>query len=93
MRTMLDDYYSRRYEKWDRKASVPYQSYRRARGEWDCGFISYENDRSIEEKMEFVLDHKLGGAMIWNIGTGYLPEERRSKRHPYLKAAWEALFE
>jgi len=93
MRTLLDDYYSRRYEKWDRDAHVPYQTYTRARGDWDCGFISYENERSIEDKMEYVLDEGLGGAMVWNIGTGYLPDERRRDRHLYLTAAWEALFE
>jgi len=93
MRTMFDDYYHRRYEEWDPRAVVPYLSFSRPRGDWDCGFISYENERSIGEKMEYALDEELGGAMVWNIGTGYLPDERRSKRHPYLKAAWESLFE
>jgi chitinase len=93
MRTLMDDYYSRKYEEWDSRAKVPYLSYRRAHGDWECGFISYENERSVEEKMEYVRDGDLGGAIVWNIGTGYMPDASRSKRHPYLKAAWEALYE
>jgi GH18 family chitinase len=53
--------------------------------------ISYEDERSITRKMQYVKAMDLGGAMVWNIGTGYLPDESRSKRHPYLRAAWEAL--
>jgi len=91
MRTMMDDYYSKRYAQWDSKARVPYLSFPKARGDLACGMISYEDERSITRKMQYVKAMDLGGAMVWNIGTGYLPDESRSKRHPYLRAAWEAL--
>lgn len=91
MRAMMDDYYVKRYEKWDAKAEAPYLTYKRAKGEWDCGFISYENEQSITAKMEYVNDEDLGGAIVWNIGTGYYPKNSKSKRHPLLKTAWDTL--
>jgi chitinase len=91
MRTLMDKYYVKKYEKWDAKAQVPYVSYKKAKGEWDCGFISYENEKSITAKVEYMKDEGLGGAIVWNIGTGYYPNKSSSKRHPLLKAAWEAL--
>jgi len=91
MRTMMDDYHNKGAEKWDPRAAVPYLSFSKARGDFDCGFISYENERSIEAKMEYVLDRDLGGAIVWNIGTGYFTAAPRQKRHRLLEAAWEAL--
>ncbi len=93
MRTMMEDYYTKKAVKWDSRAEVPYLSFTKARGAMKCGYISYENERSIEAKMEYVLKEDLGGAMVWNIGTGYFPDASRSKRHPLLKAASNALFE
>lgn len=91
MRTMYDEYYSKRYEKWDSSARVPYLSFMRPKGELNCGFISYENERSIEYKMEYMEDRDYGGAIVWNIGTGYFTDESRSKRHKLLKSAYDAL--
>jgi chitinase len=91
MRTMMEDYYTRRSVEWDKKAKVPYLSFKKAQGDFECGFISYENERSIEEKVSYMKKNDLGGVMIWNIGTGYFPENSKSKRNPLLKKAWEVL--
>ncbi len=92
MRTMMGDYYTKKSVKWDSRAEVPYLSFTRARGAMDCGYISYENERSVTAKMAYVRDESLGGAMVWNIGTGYFPDASQSKRNPLLKAAWTGLF-
>lgn len=92
MRTMMEGYYKRKYENWDSIAKVPYLSSSKPLGELACGFISYENERSIEEKVDYMKRMDLGGVMVWNIGTGFYPEASRSKRHPLLKAAWESLY-
>jgi len=91
MRTMMEDYYKKKYEKWDSKAKVPYLSSSKKIGDFECGFISYENKRSVEEKVAYTKRMNLGGVMVWNIGTGYFPENSVSKRHPLLSATWEAL--
>ena len=93
MRTLMDDYYKSKYERWDSLAEVPYLSFKSEQGEYDCGFISYENEESVKEKVEYAKRKNLGGIMVWNIGTGYYPENRKSKRHALLKEAWEVLTE
>lgn len=91
MRTMIDEYYKRTSEKWDSKAKSPYLSFTKKKGEFECGFISYENERSVKEKVTYMKKSDLGGVLVWNIGTGYFPENRASKRHPLLKTVWETL--
>jgi len=91
MRTMMEDYYKRKYEEWDNKAKVPYLSSSKKIGDFECGFISYENKRSVEEKVAYMKRMNLGGVMVWNIGTGYFPKNSVSKRHPLLSATWDAL--
>lgn len=91
MRTLEDDYYAKRYEKWDATAQVPYLSFSKKRGDLACGFISYENERSIAAKTAYVTSQALGGALVWNIGTGYMPDNSRSKRHPLLGAVYKGL--
>jgi len=91
MRTMMEDYYKRSYEKWDSRAKVPYLSFKKKQGDFECGYISYENTRSVKEKVAYVKDTDLGGVLVWNIGTGYFPEKSASRRNPLLKAIWESL--
>lgn len=92
MRTMFEEYYTKRYEKWDSTAAVPYLSFKKARGDFRCGFVSYENERSVARKAQFVQEEGLGGVLMWNIGTDYRPDVlRRSERHPLLMAVRGAL--
>lgn len=91
MRTLMEDYHVSSKEKWDRTAKVPYLTFREPKGDFGCGFISYENKRSIEEKVSYMQRSGLGGVLVWNIGTGYFPENSTYERHPYLEWAWEAM--
>jgi chitinase len=91
MVTMMKDYYKKKNEKWDSDAKVPYLSFRKTTGDFKCGFVSYENERSVEEKVKYAKRADLGGIMVWNIGTGYFMDKSPSKRNPLLKTAWETL--
>jgi len=91
MRTLMDGYYVRKYERWDSRAEVPYLTLPVPMGDLHCGFISYENERSVEEKVTYTHTHGLGGILVWNIGTGYYPDAGYGERHPLLKAASDAL--
>jgi chitinase len=91
MRTLAQEYYDRRYERWDPVAQAPYLSFQTPQGAQKCGFISFENDKSIQAKMELVRDRGLGGALVWNIGTGYFPGGVRGREHSLLGSAYGAL--
>ena len=91
MRTLMDEYYKKTYERWDSRAKVPYLSFKRKTGDMDCGYISYENENSIEDKVQYVNRNDYGGVMVWNIGTGYFPDASKRKRHSLLKTAWNTL--
>jgi chitinase len=40
-----------------------------------CNFLSYENAQSIAAKGAWANRNGLGGAIIWNIAEGYVPEQ------------------
>lgn len=85
MRTLMEEYYKKKYAKWDSTANVPYLSYKKKEGDMSCGFISYEDERSVTEKVSYAKRFNLGGVMVWNIGTGYYPDERsREEKHHLL---------
>lgn len=48
---------------WDNTAQVPY-AYNASKKL----FVTYEDQRSIDLKAKYVLDHKLGGIMFWQLG-------------------------
>ena len=91
LRTVDSQYYRRSSEEWDKEANVPYLSFRSAKGDYECGFISYENKRSVRAKATYARDEDLGGVIFWNIGTGYYPDERGTKKHPLLREVAQVL--
>lgn len=88
MRTMLGDYYASKRERWDTKAQVPYVSFTKETGDFSCGFISYENKRSLALKGEYVRKQGLGGVIVWNLGTGYAPDSGSKNRHALLRSIY-----
>jgi len=48
---------------WHDVAKVPY-AYNKAKKQ----FVTYEDKRSVDLKMKYVIDHKLGGIMFWQLG-------------------------
>jgi chitinase len=55
--------------RWDEKACVPYLV--RSDG---AVFVSYDDERSVGLKAEFVRDHRLRGVIIWEITLDYMPD-------------------
>jgi chitinase len=89
MRVFQSDYYKKSYEKWDTTARVPYVSFKKKQGAYECGFISFENEKSVRIKAQYALDKKLGGVMLWNLGNDYLP--RSSKKFPLLRVVRQTI--
>jgi chitinase len=78
---------------WDKKARAPYL-FRESSSRTDayCSYVSFDDERSIEEKTDFVRDENLGGMMMWTLAQGYLPEADRGDRHPLLDAASKGIL-
>lgn len=53
--------------RWDDKAKVSYLSINNTGSDYDA-FISYNDARSVREKVEFAKEKGLGGVMIWHLG-------------------------
>jgi len=73
---------------WDGHAQVPYLNLEDPRL-----FISFENARSIERKVAYAEQERLGGVMIWEIGGGFLDGESSGNRNPLLRAVKESTFQ
>jgi len=55
-------------EHWDNNAHVPYLLGANGLN----SFLSYDNDVSIKEKGQYVVDHNLAGVIIWEITGDYI---------------------
>ena len=69
--------------RFDDTAQVGYRSYAQPGyvpandpGANPAGFLSYEDERSIAAKGQWVRETGVGGAILWTINYGYLPESR-----------------
>lgn len=64
--------YKPEYYRWDDKAKVPYLSINKDGSASDM-FISYNDARSVHEKVKYVKEKGLGGVMLWELGRECLP--------------------
>lgn len=69
----LDEY------EWDDKAGVPYLNLSQPRV-----FVSFDNERSISEKMNYVKSNRIGGVMIWDISGAF--SQNTTPKDPLLQA-------
>jgi chitinase len=73
---------------WDAVAKVPYLSFNT--GIPSAGqFLTYDNELSITDKIQYAQTNHLGGWIIWNLQGDYLP--LASEKHPLLKAVKDAI--
>jgi len=84
-------YYDAAARRWDDLAKVPYLTFSTPKGPSQCNFVSYDDEQSIGEKGAHVKANGLGGAIIWTIGQGHLPNAPVGSQDPVLKAAYNAI--
>ncbi len=72
--------------RWDDAAFVPYLSFADETGPEGCGYISYEDERSLRVKTAYVASEGLGGVIIWTINQGYVADATPGARNPLLAA-------
>jgi chitinase len=84
-------YYDAAARRWDDLAKVPYLTFSTPKGPSQCNFVSYDDEQSIGEKGAHVKANGLGGAIIWTIGQGHMPNAPVGSQDPVLKAAYNAI--
>lgn len=89
-RELITSYYRQEYYRWDDDAKISFLSIDRE-GASNDEFWSYNDERSCREKVEFVRRKGLGGVIIWELGSGYLPTQPSGRRLPQLSAVHEAI--
>jgi chitinase len=61
--------YLGKYRHWDEKAKVPYLIFPETKT-----LVSFDDEESISLKAQYVVDHKAGGVIIWEITGDYLED-------------------
>lgn len=78
---IMDQYYQQNRYHWDSQADVPYLSINQS-GSANDKFISYDNEQSLKDKIDYAKQQNLSGVMIWGLGSGYrssMPAGQRDK--------------
>ena len=89
--SIMSLYYDAGARRWDDLAKVPYLTFTTPKGPSQCNYVSYDDEQSIAEKGAHVKANGLGGAIIWTIGQGHLPNAPAGSQDPVLKAAYNAI--
>jgi chitinase len=90
---IMTSYYSSAAAQWDSFACVPYLSFAVATGPKGCGYISYDDDRSIGGKGAYLKAQGLGGAIMWEINEGYIATAPAGPRNPLLTSIRQHLLQ
>jgi len=83
---IMTSYYDAASHHWDDTAKAPYLGYSSPHGPQGCTFVSYEDEQSILEKGKYAAQMGLGGAIVWTINQGHLPNAPEGQRDPLMKA-------
>lgn len=89
---IMDSYYDTAALRYDTAADATYLTFSSPKGPQGCTFISYEDERSVAAKGKYVLDHQLGGEIIWTINQGYWPKAPNGDKNRLLRATYRALY-
>lgn len=76
--------------RWDEIAQSPYLSIDLPGSSGDM-FISFNDERSIKAKIDFMRRKGLGGFIIWELAGDYRPDQSKENQRPLRKAMQEAL--
>lgn len=74
--------YSLSESHWDNKAKASYLSIQRPGKKV---FVSYDNSKAVQAKIDYARNKNLGGVFVWDLSAGYLKDNPSGKRNPLLK--------
>lgn len=87
-RNIVNEYYSTKFYFFDKVGGAPYLSSAQGIGPRRCTFLSYEDETSVKLKADFIKQQGLGGAIVWTINQGYLPQ--KSESNPLLRILYQS---
>lgn len=87
---LLQKYYQPEYYHWDESARVPYLKIDKPDDAEDM-FVSFNDERSVAEKVQYMQGMGLGGLMLWSMQLDYRPDQPEGQRRPIMQAIREAL--
>jgi|GEM_PF-3462239 len=71
---IMDQYYNPQHYRWDLAAQAAYLSFDYPGSSNDM-FISYDNETTCYEKVDYVREKGIGGIIIFQLGGGWRPNE------------------
>jgi chitinase len=71
--------------RWDSNANAPYLSIA-ASGTNPAYYVSFENETSLQLKVDYAQDHGYGGVIIWQLAGGYRPDRPAGSRDELMQA-------
>ncbi len=89
-RGIMDSYSGIGSYHWDSGALVPYISIHAAAGAGDM-FISFDDPRSVAEKVKWAIAQGLLGVTMWHLNMGFNPNAPAGQKHPLVSAIKAAL--
>lgn len=87
---LLDKHYKPEYAHWDDKAKVPYLSIDKP-GTIDDMFVSYNDERSVAEKIKYMQEIGMGGLMLWTLEKDYRPAQPVGQRRPIMQTIRQSM--
>lgn len=86
---MMEDYAESGRYHWDEQAKAAWIGIS-SEDSTQRKFISFDDERAIREKIDYVRDQGIGGIMIWELTGGYRGNMPAGKRDPLLQTVKEA---
>lgn len=87
---MMEKFYRPENYHWDDIAQAPYLSIDLPGSAGDM-FISFNDERSVKAKIDFIKQKGLGGFIIWELGGDYCPSQPPDEQRPLKKAMQQAV--
>lgn len=87
---MMQYVYQQAYYRWDNVAKMSYLSIDMPNNA-DDQFWSYNDEASCQAKAQYVLDHNLGGIIMWELYSGMLSWASFTNHIPQLTATYNTL--
>jgi chitinase len=86
----MSTYYQSNLYHWDSAAQAAYLSLDNS-GSANDKFISYDDEHACQGKISYARNHRLGGVMIWELGSGYRSTQPNGQRDTLLQSVKQGL--